>query len=170
MAFLVATAAMRHSSQPSKQASQRQSLPARLFHVPTRRLPYLPPPLRSYPPLPRRSAWRLRGVARCMSPHTLLASASRPSTHRPGSSTVNSPHLLEFIGFGTTAAGNGFIVIKLMSGGSLEDALHNPERKLPWRKRVQIGLQVAHGMEHLHQRQMLHRVRDLKSANVATRP
>jgi hypothetical protein len=77
---------------------------------------------------------------------------------------VNSPHLLTFFGFGTTAEGNGFIVTELMSGGSLEDVLHNPERDLPWRTRVSIVLQVALGMEHLHKLHMLHR--DLKSANV----
>jgi serine/threonine protein kinase len=81
------------------------------------------------------------------------------------SASVDSPHLIKFIGFGTTAAeGSGFIVTELMSGGSLEDALHDSHRDLPWRARVTIGLQVALGMEHLHERRMLHR--DLKSANV----
>jgi len=51
-----------------------------------------------------------------------------------------------------------------MTGGSLEDVLHNPERDLPWRTRASISLQVALGMEHLHKLHMLHR--DLKSANV----
>jgi len=37
-------------------------------------------------------------------------------------------------------------------------------RDLPWRARVTIGLQVALGMEHLHERRMLHR--DLKLGNV----
>ena len=77
---------------------------------------------------------------------------------------VSSPHLLTFYGFGTTAAGSGFIVTELMLGGSLEDVLHDTERKLPWETRMKIALQVALGMEHLHQRHMLHR--DLKSANV----
>jgi hypothetical protein len=77
---------------------------------------------------------------------------------------IDNPHLLKFFGFGTTANGNGFIVTELVSGGSLEDLLHNPQRDLPWRTRITIGLQVALGMEHLHQRHMLHR--DLKSANV----
>jgi serine/threonine protein kinase len=72
--------------------------------------------------------------------------------------------LLKFFDFGTTAEGNGFIVTELMSGGSLEDVLHNPERDLPWRTRAAIGLQVALGMEHLHKLHMLHR--DVKSANV----
>jgi serine/threonine protein kinase len=77
---------------------------------------------------------------------------------------IDSPHLLRFYGFGTTESGNGFIVTELMSGGSLEDVLHDPERDLPWRTRVAIGLQVALGMDHLHKLQILHR--DLKSANV----
>jgi serine/threonine protein kinase len=77
---------------------------------------------------------------------------------------INSPHLLKFFGFGTTAEGNGFIVMELMAGGSLEDVLHDPERDLPWRTRVSIALEVALGMDHLHKMHMLHR--DLKSANV----
>ena len=77
---------------------------------------------------------------------------------------VNNPHLLKFLGFGTTMSGQGFIVTELMLGGSLEDALHDLKRDLPWRTRTSIGVQVALGMEHLHGRHMLHR--DLKSANV----
>ena len=78
--------------------------------------------------------------------------------------SIDSPHLLKFFGFGTTAEGNGFIVTELMVLGSLERVLHDQDRELTWRTRVSIGLQVALGMEHLHQRHMLHR--DLKSANV----
>jgi serine/threonine protein kinase len=51
-----------------------------------------------------------------------------------------------------------------LGGGSLESALHNDEFDLPWRLRVTFGMHVALGMEHLHERHMLHR--DLKSANV----
>lgn len=77
---------------------------------------------------------------------------------------VNHPHLLKFFGYGTTAEGSGFIVTELMPGGSLEAALSDKTRELPWRHRVSIGLQVALGMEYLHKIHMVHR--DLKSANV----
>jgi len=77
---------------------------------------------------------------------------------------VDSPHLIKFFGFGTNESGNGFIVTEMMTGGSLEDVLHDQARDLPWCARVAIGMQVALGMEHLHKRHMLHR--DLKSANV----
>jgi hypothetical protein len=77
---------------------------------------------------------------------------------------VDSPHLIKFFGFGTTAKGNGFIVTEIVLGGSLENVLHAPDRDLPWHSRMKIGLQVALGMVHLHKRHMLHR--DLKSANV----
>ena len=77
---------------------------------------------------------------------------------------IDSPHLIKFFGFGTTKSGNRFIVTELMDGGSLEDVLHDHECDLPWRVRVSFGLQVALGMDHLHQKHMLHR--DLKSANV----
>jgi serine/threonine protein kinase len=55
-------------------------------------------------------------------------------------------------------------VTELLGGGSLYDALHDSECDLPWRLRVELGMHVARGMEHLHQLHMLHR--DLKSANV----
>jgi serine/threonine protein kinase len=77
---------------------------------------------------------------------------------------IDSPHLLKFLGFGTTAAGGRFIVTELLAGGSLYDTLRNPQCDLPWRTRVKIAMQVALGMKHLHERHMLHR--DLKSANV----
>ena len=77
---------------------------------------------------------------------------------------IDSPHLLKFFGFGTTASGGKFIVTELLAGGSLLDVLRNPKRDLPWRTRSKIALQVALGMKHLHERHMLHR--DLKSANV----
>ena len=64
----------------------------------------------------------------------------------------------------TDAYGSRYIVTELVSGGSLEQVLHDPGRNLPWVARVKIGLQVSLGMDHLHNRQMLHR--DLKSANV----
>ena len=77
---------------------------------------------------------------------------------------IESTHLIKFFGYGTTKNGNGFIVTELMGGGSLESLLHDQECHLPWRTRVAFGLQIALGMDHLHQRHMLHR--DLKSANV----
>jgi hypothetical protein len=78
--------------------------------------------------------------------------------------SLDCPHLIKFVGFGTTAEGNGFIVTELMSGGSLEDALHDYGRVLSWRMRLTFGTHVAMGMEYLHKKHMLHR--DLKSANV----
>jgi serine/threonine protein kinase len=51
-----------------------------------------------------------------------------------------------------------------MSGGALEEALHDEMKELSWRTRVAIVLQIALGMEHLHMKHMMHR--DLKSANV----
>jgi serine/threonine protein kinase len=78
---------------------------------------------------------------------------------------IDSPHLLKFFGFGTTASGGMFIVTELLVGGSLYDVLQDPRcGDLPWRTRAKIALQVALGMKHLHERHMLHR--DLKSANV----
>lgn len=77
---------------------------------------------------------------------------------------INSPHLIKFFGLGTTQGGQGFIVTEFMTRGSLEKNLHDSEVDLTWNTRVSIGLQVALGMEHLHNMRMIHR--DLKSANV----
>ena len=77
---------------------------------------------------------------------------------------LDNPHLLKFLGHGTTNDGHRFIVTELMTGGSLESVLHDKHRKVSWRQRASIGLQVALGMEHLHKKNILHR--DLKSANV----
>ena len=78
--------------------------------------------------------------------------------------SIDNPHLLKLIGFGTTASGSMFIVTELLAGGSLRDLLRNAERDLQWHTRLKIALQVALGMKYLHERHMLHR--DLKSANV----
>ena len=77
---------------------------------------------------------------------------------------VDSPFLLKMIGFGTSESGSRFIITELMVGGSLSDLLHDQSRDLPWQSRINIGLQVARGMQYLHAKFMLHR--DLKSANV----
>ena len=58
---------------------------------------------------------------------------------------------------------NYSLVMELMPQGSLYNVLHN-NQELPWPIRYQIALDIAHGLETLHEHQILHR--DLKSLNV----
>eukprot|EP00037_Helgoeca_nana_P009398 m.82503 g.82503 ORF g.82503 m.82503 type:complete len:1195 (+) comp19552_c0_seq1:104-3688(+) len=77
---------------------------------------------------------------------------------------LDHPNLITFYGYGTAEDGRGFIVTELMSLGSLDMVLHDPVHELPWPARVSIALQIALGVEHLHNKLTIHR--DLKSANV----
>lgn len=77
---------------------------------------------------------------------------------------LKHPHVLQFHGYGTLSSGNGFIVTELMARGSLRSVLADSGRDLSWATRLSIALQLALGMEHLHQVPIVHR--DLKSANV----
>jgi len=58
------------------------------------------------------------------------------------------------------------IVSEFCAGGSLYDVVHDSKEPLSWRQRLKILLDVASGMEYLHNRKpkILHR--DLKSCNV----
>lgn len=55
------------------------------------------------------------------------------------------------------------LVMEFMAGGSLYRLLHN-KRKLPWPIRFQIAVDVARGLETLHQHRIVHR--DLTSFNI----
>jgi hypothetical protein len=65
---------------------------------------------------------------------------------------VKSECLIDFFGFGKNEDGDWFLVTELMSGGSLEDVLHDHQVELPWRNRAQFALDAARGMEQLHMR------------------
>ena len=66
----------------------------------------------------------------------------------------------------TTCMQQGFpaLVLEYMSGGSLFDLLHNSKRQLPPTLLSRMALEVASGVNYLHEHSVIHR--DVKSANV----
>jgi serine/threonine protein kinase len=82
-------------------------------------------------------------------------------------SLPHHPNLLTLIGF-CIKANNIFLVTEFCEGGTLFDILYRNhiDRKLSFQQKVKILLDVARGMQFLHQlkRQIIHR--DLKSLNI----
>ncbi|XP_023550389.1 calcium/calmodulin-regulated receptor-like kinase 2 [Cucurbita pepo subsp. pepo] len=64
--------------------------------------------------------------------------------------------------------GSHMLIYEFMSNGSLDNLLYNSEnRVLSWDERIQIALDISHGVEYLHEGAIppvIHR--DLKSANI----
>ena len=56
------------------------------------------------------------------------------------------------------------LILEYMSGGSLGDGLHKKKEKLQNDRIVQIGLDIACGMEYLHKQKLIHL--DLKADNI----
>jgi hypothetical protein len=73
------------------------------------------------------------------------------------------PHIVMVHGTGLTAHGAPYIVMELMTGGSLNDRL---ERRgpLPWAEVTAIAVQIAGALETAHRSGILHR--DLKPENI----
>ncbi|MGA1344847.1 MAG: protein kinase domain-containing protein [Ilumatobacteraceae bacterium] len=73
------------------------------------------------------------------------------------------PHIVVVHGTGTTASGSPYIVMELMTGGSLGDRI--AERgPMPWSEAVAVGIQIAGALETAHRAGILHR--DLKPENI----
>ncbi|KAK7295551.1 hypothetical protein RJT34_18461 [Clitoria ternatea] len=63
--------------------------------------------------------------------------------------------------------GQHILVYEFMSNGSLANLLYGEENKLSWDERLQIVIDISHGIEYLHEGAVppvIHR--DLKSANI----
>ncbi|GER45277.1 protein kinase superfamily protein [Striga asiatica] len=75
-------------------------------------------------------------------------------------------NLVNLVGY-CVDKGQRMLVYEYMSNGSLENLLYNDERVLSWEDRLQIALDISHGIEYLHDGAVPPVVhRDLKSANI----
>ncbi|KAF3630378.1 putative leucine-rich repeat receptor-like serine/threonine-protein kinase [Capsicum annuum] len=75
-------------------------------------------------------------------------------------------NLVNLVGY-CVDKGHRMLIYEFMSNGSLENLLYSEEYSLSWEDRVQIALDVSHGVEYLHDGAVppvIHR--DLKSANI----
>ncbi|WP_219418908.1 serine/threonine-protein kinase, partial [Pseudonocardia nigra] len=73
------------------------------------------------------------------------------------------PHIVTVHRGGTTGRGEPYIVMDLMSGGSLADRMRR-EGPLPWAEVLEVAVTVAGALETAHRAGILHL--DLKPANV----
>lgn len=73
------------------------------------------------------------------------------------------PHIVSVLRGGTTAHDEPFIVMDLMSSGSLADRMAR-EGPLPWKEVLEIGVTVAGALETAHRAGILHL--DIKPANL----
>ncbi|XP_047319245.1 serine/threonine-protein kinase-like protein At3g51990 [Impatiens glandulifera] len=82
-------------------------------------------------------------------------------------SQLQSPCLVNLVGFTASPASNRLLVVEFMSNGTLYDVLHSSSRQPPnWGRRIRFALQTAKAIHGLHSLNppVIHR--DIKSANV----
>ncbi|KAG4914751.1 hypothetical protein JHK87_052308 [Glycine soja] len=75
-------------------------------------------------------------------------------------------NLVNLVGY-CVDKGQRILVYQYMSNGSLANLLYGEEKELSWDQRLQIALDISHGIEYLHEGAVppvIHR--DLKSANI----
>ncbi len=77
--------------------------------------------------------------------------------------TIQSEHVAALRDVGNLANGLPYIVMEYLEGEDLDTRLRQVQ-SLPWRKAVEIAVQICAGLEDAHQSEVLHR--DLKPGNV----
>jgi eukaryotic-like serine/threonine-protein kinase len=78
-------------------------------------------------------------------------------------SEVASEHIVQVTDFGTAADGVNFLVMELLSGESLKEAMDR-DRPFTIPRAMQIGIQIAEALSAAHKKGVVHR--DLKPANI----
>lgn len=81
-------------------------------------------------------------------------------------SKLQSPRLVNLVGFTNNDSRDRLLVVEFMSNGTLYDVLHSNSRPPTWGRRIKLALHTAKAIETLHSQNppVIHR--DIKSANV----
>ncbi|KAL2329313.1 hypothetical protein Fmac_022740 [Flemingia macrophylla] len=81
-------------------------------------------------------------------------------------SKIQSPRLVNLVGFTANDSRDRLLVVEFMSNGTLYDVLHSSPRPPNWGRRIRLALQTAKAIDTLHSSNppVIHR--DIKSANV----
>lgn len=77
----------------------------------------------------------------------------------------NHPAIVTLLDAGFSADGSPYLVMELMSGGSMRDRLRR-RGPLPWKEAVEIVRRISDGVAQAHHRGVLHR--DIKPDNILT--
>lgn len=78
-------------------------------------------------------------------------------------SHTNSVQVVKLLGICVNPP-NYSLVMEFMPHGTLKALLEDPNTDLPWAMRLQFATEIARGLAHLHERNIIHR--DLKSENI----
>ena len=80
-------------------------------------------------------------------------------------SALTDDNVVEFLGMSVDMATNRlYLVLELMSRGSLKDVIEQKGANLAWNMRIKLALDASKGMTYLHSRNIIHR--DLKPGNL----
>ncbi|GAA0141776.1 hypothetical protein LIER_42677 [Lithospermum erythrorhizon] len=81
-------------------------------------------------------------------------------------SKLQSPSLVNLVGFATNDSDDHLLVVEFMANGTLYDVLHSNSRPPNWGRRIKLALQTAKAIDTLHSLNppVIHR--DIKAANV----
>ncbi|KAG8391174.1 hypothetical protein BUALT_Bualt01G0160300 [Buddleja alternifolia] len=81
-------------------------------------------------------------------------------------SQLQSPRLVNLVGFTNNDTQDRLLVVEFMSNGTLYDVLHSNSRPPNWGRRIKLALQTAKAIDTLHSSSPSVIHRDIKSANV----